>query len=186
MKNSFDLDRLSTSGMPVLIGIMAVLFAITQCFTIIEPGYRGVSVVLGKPDTHFRGEGPTFKWPFIERIFKIPVKQITVEGVASSYSSDLQTVEVHFKALYRLPESRVVELYSQIQGDPYRALVEPRIQDAIKQVTAMYRAEDVVKNREQVKLKAKEIVRKTLLLPLGTVHTTMTEEEIAAAVANAS
>lgn len=144
------------------VGIGAVLLAILAlgCYHVVPPGFRGVSVTLGKVDGRVRPEGITFKKPFIEKIINLPVRQITVEGQAASYSSDLQTVMVSFKALYRVPEEKVVELFQQFQGDPYQTLVEPRIQEELKQTTAIYRAEELVKNREKIKIEVLEKVRK--------------------------
>lgn len=139
-----------------------LLIALFQCFTIIEPGYRGISVTLGTVDPHFRGEGMNFKMPFVERIIPVPVKQITVDGEAMCFSSDLQNVKVDFKALYRIPEAKVVELYQKYQGDPYLTLVEPRIQETLKEETSHYRAEDLVKTREEVKQKVLASVVKKL------------------------
>ncbi len=157
-------------GLPV--GVFAalvilLLLVLVQSFEIVQPGYRGVSVTLGKVDPNFRGEGLNFKMPFVETVYQIPVKQITVSGVAQCFSSDLQTVHIAFKALYRIPESKVVELFQEYKGDPYESLLEPRIQDSLKQVAALYRAEDLVKNREQVKIRATKIVQKTLRLKEG-------------------
>jgi prohibitin 2 len=150
----------------IVLGIVA-LVVLNQLFIIIPPGYRGISVTLGRVDKHFRSEGMTFKIPIIENIILTPVKQLTIAGEAICFSSDLQSVNVQFKALYRIPEEKVVELYQQYQGDPYDTLVEPRIQDALKQITAKYRAEDLVKNREKVKLEALELIRDTLRLKAG-------------------
>ncbi|MEB3206721.1 MAG: prohibitin family protein [Vampirovibrionales bacterium] len=141
---------------------VTVFIAANQCFTVIPPGSRGVSVTLGKVDPRFRTEGLTFKLPLIEQINLVTIRQQTVSGEAPCFSSDLQTVNVSFKALIRIPEEKVVELFQKYQGDPYESLVEPRIQDALKQVTARYRAEDLVKSREKVKLEALAIIQNTL------------------------
>lgn len=130
---------------------LAVLFLFFGSWSVVPPGHRGVSVTLGKVDPQAKGEGFTFKKPFIEEVVKVPVQQITVDGKASSFSSDLQTVDVSYAVLYRIPENRVVELFQQYAGSPYRTLVEPRLQEAIKQVTAQYKAEELVKNREKIK-----------------------------------
>ncbi|MEB3244997.1 MAG: prohibitin family protein [Vampirovibrionales bacterium] len=145
-----------------IVGALALLIVFNQFFVIIPPGFRGVSVTLGKVDSRFRGEGLNFKLPFIENIERLPVRQQTVSGEAPCFSSDLQTVTVSFKALIRIPEQKVVELYQKFQGDPYDTLVEPQIQDALKQVTARYRAENLVKNREKVKLEALALVQNKL------------------------
>ncbi len=154
-------------GMPAsLFGFVAVgvIFLLSQTFQVIEPGFVGVSVTLGKVDPTFRTEGLTFKMPFIERIIPVSFRQQTVEGRADAFSSDLQTVKITFSTLYKLPPSKIVELYREYKGDPYQALLEPRIQDALKQTVAKYRAEDLVKNREAVKTQTLEIVRKTMRL----------------------
>lgn len=165
MSKQQEILGLPVAGFAVLV-ILALLL-VTQSFEVVQPGYRGVSVTLGKVDPNFREEGLTFKMPFVETIYQLPVKQITVSGVAQCFSSDLQTVTIAFKALYRIPESKVVELFQEYKGDPYESLLEPRIQDALKQVAALYRAEDLVKNREQVKIRATQIVQKTLKLKEG-------------------
>jgi prohibitin 2 len=50
--------------------------------------------------------------------------------------------------MYRIPETQVVSLFQDYQGDPYLTLIAPRLQEAMKQVTALYKAEDLVQNRE--------------------------------------
>jgi prohibitin 2 len=162
MRQAFRNLNPKTRAWVIALGLIVAFIAVRQCMTVIEPGYRGISVTLGSVNPHFHGEGLTFKLPFLEHIVQYPVKQITVDGQAACFSSDLQTVRVDFKALYRIPENRVVELFQKYQGDPYVSLVEPRIQEALKEVSARYRAEDLVKNREQFKVNALGIVKEDL------------------------
>jgi len=129
----------------------AIGFALFNSCAVVPPGHRGVAVTLGKVNPEAAGEGLTLKKPFVESIIVMPVQQITVESKTDCFSSDLQTVVVSFSVLYRIPESKVVELYQQYAGNPYDALVSPRIQEAIKQVASTYRAEDIVKSREAIK-----------------------------------
>ncbi|MEM1059485.1 MAG: prohibitin family protein [Verrucomicrobiota bacterium] len=129
---------------------------------VVEPGTRGVSVTLGKVDENFRPEGLNFKKPFVEQIINMPIKQITESGNAASSSSDLQIVDMRYKVLYRLPQDKIVELYQQYQGDPYISLIEPRVQESIKQIAAQYRAEEMIKNREKIKVEAQERLRESL------------------------
>ncbi|MGZ4963760.1 MAG: SPFH domain-containing protein, partial [Limisphaerales bacterium] len=44
--------------------------------------------------------------------------------------------------------------------DPFDSLVAPRVQEALKEVVALQSAEQIVKNREQIKTRALEIARK--------------------------
>jgi prohibitin 2 len=161
-----NLDHSVRSGFSVfspksflrLIIIVIVLIALSRSCAIVPPGHRGVSVTLGKVSPNIRGEGLNFKKPFIETIVKIPIQQITVDGETECFSSDLQTIKVSYSVLYKLPPDKIIELYQLFHGDPYASLVDPRIQDALKQATAKYKAEEMVKQREAVKVLAKEIV----------------------------
>jgi len=144
-----------------LVLLVAFIFAL-GCYSVVPPGHRGVSVTLGKVDPDARGEGLAFKKPFIESIIIMPVQQITVAGKATSFSSDLQTVDVSYSVLYRIPEGKVVELFQQFSGNPYSTLVDPRVQEAVKQVTALYKAEEVVKSRTKIKQAVMEAVQKEL------------------------
>jgi prohibitin 2 len=47
----------------------------------------------------------------------------------------------------------VVQIYRQYLGDPFDSLIAPRIQEAIKEVTALATAEQIVKTREEIKQK---------------------------------
>jgi len=56
--------------------------------------------------------------------------------------------------LYRIPEASVVQIYQGYAGDPFDSLVAPRVQEALKEVTALESAEQIVKNREEIKNKS--------------------------------
>ena len=134
-----------------VVAIVACLVVLLGSWTIVPPGHRGVSVTLGKVHPVVLGEGFSLKKPLIEQVIKIPIQQITVSGKTSCFSADLQTIDVSYSVLYRIPEGKVVELFQQYAGSPYHTLVEPRLQESVKQVTAKYRAEEMVKSREEIK-----------------------------------
>ena len=57
----------------------------------------------------------------------------------------------------------MVLLHKSYEGSPYNKVLEPLIQDSLKQVVANYRAEDAVKQREAVRVKAVELVKGSLV-----------------------
>lgn len=148
--------------------VLAVLAMIaTSSFHVVEPGQRGVRVQLGTIYPDAVEPGLTFKIPFIQTITNISVKQITVNSKAETFSSDLQTVLVNYSVLFEIPASKLVELFSEIAGEKtaisyYRELIEPRVQEQLKQVTSNYKAEDIVKERPQIKVQSLEGVRNAL------------------------
>ena len=56
--------------------------------------------------------------------------------------------------LYRVPEASVVKIFQDFAGDPFDSLIAPRVAEALKEVTAQQSAEQVVKKREEIKVKA--------------------------------
>jgi prohibitin 2 len=141
-----------------LIGIGLLIFIVvivgSSSSYIVQPGERGVEVTLGKVSSVFKPEGFGYKTPFITHIVPVSVRQQTRELTADCYSSDLQQVKTELRVLYRIPESSVVKIYQQYAGDPFDSLIAPRVQEALKEVTALQSAEQIVKQRELIKTKA--------------------------------
>jgi prohibitin 2 len=132
--------------------IIVIVIAAAQATFVIEPGFRGVEVTLGKVSPQFKPEGFGTKAPFITHIVSIPIRQLTRELPSECYSSDLQQVNVTLRVLYRIPEASVVRIYKEFAGDPFDTLIAPRIQEAVKEVTALQSAEQIVKKREDIKV----------------------------------
>lgn len=141
-----------------LIGVALLLFVLVITLSsasyVVQPGYRGVEVTLGKVSPVFKPEGFGWKLPFITHIIPVSVRQQTRELTADCYSSDLQQVKTDLRILYRIPESSVVKIYQQFAGDPFDSLIAPRVQEALKEVTALQSAEQIVKQREVIKTQA--------------------------------
>jgi prohibitin 2 len=142
-------------SIPHLIGgaIIVILLFVGGCgsYYIVNPGHRGVLVTNGHVAENFRPEGLGFKLPFISDINLIDVRQQTRGMSAECYSVDLQQVTAALKVLYRVPEQSVVSIFHQYSGDPFDSLIQPRVNEAFKESTAKRSAEQIVKEREQVK-----------------------------------
>ncbi len=141
---------------------LALLILANSSFFVVSPGNRGVIVTLGKTDPIARPEGIAFKPPLIASTTLISIRQET-EGVKSeAYSSDLQQVNVMLKVLYRVPESKVIKIFTDYAGKPFESLIAPRVQEALKEATAMETAEGIVKGRERIKQKVLESAQKKI------------------------
>jgi prohibitin 2 len=148
---------MNPSTMAKLIGaavffFVLVIIASTTSY-VIPPGSRGLKVTLGKTEDRFLPEGFGFKAPFVTSIVTVSVRQKTQSVNADCFSSDLQQVKIDLRVLYRVPEAAVVQIYREFAGDPFDSLIAPRVQEAIKEVTALMTAEHIVKNREDIKKK---------------------------------
>ncbi len=157
---------MNPSFLPKLIGVAVLVFVLLVASSgttyVVEPGTRGIKVTLGKTADQFLPEGFGFKAPFITSIVTVNIRQKTQPVRAECFSSDLQQVIVDLRVLYRVPEASVVQIYRQFAGDPFDSLIAPRVQEALKEVTAMQTAEQIVKSREEIKQKALAATRQKI------------------------
>jgi prohibitin 2 len=157
---------MSNQGIARVIGVGLLLFsAIIMASSgtfVVKPGYRGIEVSLGQVSPAFKPEGFGVKAPFVTEIVPVSVRQQTAEELAECYSSDLQQIRVDLRLLYRIPETSVVKIFQDYDGDPFESLVAPRVQEALKEVAALQSAEQIVKNREQIKTRSLEIARRKI------------------------
>ena len=140
----------------IIVGVLVfalVIIGSTSTYTV-EPGTRGIKITLGKAADQFLPEGFGFKTPFVTSIVAVNVRQKTQGVRAECFSSDLQQVTLELRVLYRVPEASVVQIFKQYAGDPFDSLIAPRVQEAMKEVTALLTAEQIVKGREEAKEKA--------------------------------
>jgi prohibitin 2 len=147
-----------------LLAIIAFLAVIVvySSFFVVQPGNRGIVVTLGKTHPTAQPEGVGFKTPMMSQLYQVSIRQQS-EGVkAECYSSDLQQVNISLKVLYRVPENKVITIVTQYSCNPFDSLVAPRMQEAIKEATALETAEGIVKSRERIKLKVLESVQKKI------------------------
>jgi prohibitin 2 len=146
-----------------LIGVAILIFVVVIMASsgtyVIQPGYRGVEVTLGKVSPAFKPEGFGLKAPFITKIQPISIRQQTSEEKAECYSADLQQVSVMLRVLYRIPEASVVKLYQNFQGEVFQSLIAPRVHEGLKEAAAQQSAEQIVTSRELIKTRALELTR---------------------------
>ena len=131
--------------------IFLVVIALSQATYVVDPGHRGVRVTLGRVSPVFEPEGFGLKPPFITSIEPVLVRQQTEQLSTLCYSSDLQQVRAQIRVLYRIPQESVVEIFRDYYGEPFQSLISPRVQEALKEITALSSAEHIVQKREEVK-----------------------------------
>ena len=99
------------------------------------------------------------KTPFITTVVPISVRQRTAEMTSSVISKDLQEVRTKLKVLYRIPEQSTVQIYQQFKGDPFTSLIQPRVDEAIKEVTKEHTANQIVQERAAIKTRILDSAR---------------------------
>lgn len=149
--------------MKKLIGLICMIGALSVqgcgCGTV-EPGNRGVVVEWGKVQEPALKEGFQTYCPFGCNLHEVSIRQKKADVDAPCFSSDLQNIDVKVSVLYRIPEDQVINIFRDFNGEPFDTLVAPRVNEAIKEVTASRSAEMIVKEREAIKLSALDALRK--------------------------
>src|SRR6476469_184829 len=115
--------KLIAGGLVIFLGIIAA----SSSTYVVNPGYRGVEVTLGKVAPAAKPEGFGMKIPFVTDVYPVLIRQQSGKFDAECYSSDLQQVKIALRVLYRIPENRVVPLFRDYEGEPFASLVQPRV-----------------------------------------------------------
>ncbi|HYG23213.1 MAG TPA: prohibitin family protein [Verrucomicrobiae bacterium] len=139
--------------------ILALIVGLASGTYIVPAGHRGVLVTLGKVSPESKPEGFGLKTPFVTTIVPVSIRQKTEEMDSAVISKDLQEVRTRVKVLYRIPEVSAVQIYQQFKGDPFTSLIQPRVDEAIKEVTKEHTAQQIVQDRATIKSRTLESAR---------------------------
>jgi regulator of protease activity HflC (stomatin/prohibitin superfamily) len=137
-------------GIIVLVIIGVVVSASAQ---IVESGNRGVllhwnAVDVANPPLE---EGLHFVIPFQDTIVNMEVRTLKFVAATSAASRDLQTVSTEITVNYRASPNSVNILYKEVGLNYENRVIQPAVEEVVKQVTANYNAEELITKRPQVK-----------------------------------
>lgn len=152
---SFPVKRTVTAAVAALGGLILGPSSCTQ----VQPGHQGVRVTLGKVDPESVGSGLVWHKPFITSVEPVSLKVHTNDMPADCFSQDLQELKMKVTVLWKTPANSAVQIYQKYSGEPFDKLVAPRVQEALKEVTALHSAEVIVKKREDIKTAALGLAR---------------------------
>lgn len=163
-----DEDRLHIPKSVILIALVAVIviIAITAFASIRSVGTGEVGVITQYGNVPVCGQDPATKQPIYCAPLGSGIHQITpvqddvhiyntkVQKVAvnsSAASKDLQTVEAEVTINYHIDGSQAPKLHHDVGVGYESVLIQPAIQESIKQNTAKFIADELVTQRESVK-----------------------------------
>ena len=134
----------------ILIIIGVVIAASVQ---IVDAGNRGVllhwnAVDLSAPPLE---EGLHFVVPFQDSVVPLEVRTLKYTKSTTSASKDLQTVSTEITVNYHPTPNSVHYLYKEVGLDYENRVIQPTVEEVVKQVTANYNAEELITKRPQVK-----------------------------------
>jgi len=133
--------------------IIIVLFLVYMVIGIrIVPATSvGVKVTMGKPNQTVLQPGAAWVAVPFQHIVKITTQQQSESTKTQCFTSDLQTTDVSYTCTYRFIGDKAIDIYTGYKGEIFKGFISPKIEEAIKQVTSVHAAEQIVKKRQDIK-----------------------------------
>lgn len=134
-------------------GVAAVLILAligANSFTSVEYGHVGLYKTFGKLNDNTLSPGIHFKIPFIQSVIQVNTQVTKAETDTSASSKDLQPVSTHVAVNYSVNKASAYNLMNNIGGNFDNVIINPAIQEIVKEVTAKYPAEDLITRRDVV------------------------------------
>ena len=160
-----NVNMSAAKGVAVAILILIIVGVVaTASVKIVDSGHRGVllhwnAVDLTQPPLE---EGLHFVVPFQDEVVNIEVRTLKYANDARSASKDLQTVETTVTVNYHPDKESVHRLYKNLGLDYENRVIQPAIEETVKQVTANYNAEELITKRPLVKQDIESSIRDRL------------------------
>jgi regulator of protease activity HflC (stomatin/prohibitin superfamily) len=137
----------------IVSGIAAVLIVVligANSFVSVEYGHVGLYKTFGKLNDNTLSPGIHFKVPFIQTVIQVNTQVTKAETDTTASSKDLQPVSTHVAVNYSVNKASAYNLMNNIGGNFDNVIINPAIQEIVKEVTAKYPAEDLITRRDLV------------------------------------
>jgi len=149
----------------VIIALVVIGVISAAGVKIVDAGYRGVLLHWNAVDTSALPleEGLHFVVPFQDTVINMEVRTLKFVTSTSSASKDLQTVSTEVTVNYHPSPNSIHTLYKEVGPDYENRIIQPAIEEIIKQVTANYNAEELITKRPLVKSDIEGEISKRLI-----------------------
>lgn len=150
------------SGLIIAAGaILGVFLIIISCFSSVPTGHTGVVTTFGRVENYTLDAGVHFMAPW-RSVVKMDnrVQKATVE--LSSFSKDIQEVDVTYTLNYQINKQNAQELYRSIGENYYDKVITPSVAESVKVAVAKYTAEDLVAGRSVLAADIEKILSEAL------------------------
>ncbi|QHW31705.1 prohibitin family protein [Paenibacillus rhizovicinus] len=142
--------------------LLIVLIVVINSFATVQYGNVGLYKTFGKLNDNALSPGIHLKIPFVQSIIQVNVQVTKAETDTSASSKDLQPVSTHVAVNYSVDKATVYKLMNNIGGSFDNVIVNPAIQEIVKEVTARYPAEDLIAKRDIVAGEVRDALTKRL------------------------
>lgn len=144
--------RKNTGYRGVIAVVVIVLLAIVgmNSVTQVQYGHVGLYKTFGKLNDNILAPGIHLKIPFIQTVIQVNTQVTKTETDTTASSKDLQPVSTHVVVNYSVNKESAYNLMNNVGGAYDSVIINPAVQEVVKEVTARYPAEDLIARRDVV------------------------------------
>ena len=129
------------------IGIgLGIVLTLIGCIKTVPTGHTGVVTLFGQVQNYTYEAGIHFCNPFV-KVIKMDNRTQRAQAELSCFSSDIQEVSVIYTVNYQIDKKNAQTIYRNIGQNYFEIVVEPKMQECVKGVTARYTAESLIEKR---------------------------------------
>ena len=160
--------NVNTGAAKIVVAAVIVLIVIavvaSSSVKIVDAGNRGILTHWNAVDLTSAplDEGIHFVIPFQDDIVQMEVRTLKYDTSTRSASQDLQTVQTTVTVNYHPDTEKVHFLYKEIGLSYENRVIQPAIDETVKQVSANYNAEELITKRPLVKSDIENAIRDRL------------------------
>ncbi len=138
-------------GVVAIVAIIVGLLATTS-YQQVDAGHRGILLTFGAVDvTTSYEEGAHIVIPLVQTVEQMSIQVQKYVSATDSASKDLQSVTTEVTVNYRPDQGKVQVIYKELGIFYEDRIINPAVEEIVKQVTAEYNAEELITLRPLVK-----------------------------------
>lgn len=145
---------LGLAGLFLLLTLRGIVYTV-------DAGERAIVLTWGSV-TSVVDDGLHIKLPYIQAVKIVDVRTRKAHSPAQAASADMQRVQTDVALNYHLDPDKLTEIYTRSGLDIEATLIDPRIQEVVKAVTAKFQADKLLLQREVVKADIEQMLKVSL------------------------
>lgn len=175
----------------LLLPALASVLTLAGCATV-GPGEVGIKQEFGKLKNEVYDSGLHGYNPLTEKFEVINTQRQSIDSddAQNSLSSNPSTsdqlpIKIRFNVIYQTPRANVLHLKQTVKGDPFEALVAPRVNEAMRAIIAEYKSDEVTRKGQEIQARVAVLANKLVGDDITITDTPITHIELPEQIRNA-
>ncbi len=166
-----NMHMMSKSKIMTIAIVLIVILLLISSIRIVQPGYVGVQVLLGRVSNNVLGNGIHFVLPIVElKRMNVRTQEYTMsvmkeegerkgDDAITALSKDGLTIKLDITVWYKLDPKEAAHVYQNLGTNYVQKIVRPAIRTAIRDAAVLYNATDIYSSkREELTNKIYEVL----------------------------